>query len=183
MLRLFIGIPMPEMVIDSLSALASGLPGARWVPPENYHLTLRFVGEVDEGTAHDVDEALDYVTGPAFPLTLSGLGCFGRGHRQHTLWAGVASEDALLHLRDKVESALVRAGLPAEERKFSPHVTLASLSGTPEARLAIFMGANGLFQAGPFTVDRYCLYESVPGRTGPSYHILQEYPLGGWRPG
>lgn len=183
MLRLFIGLPLPEMVTERLSSLAAGLPGARWVAPENYHLTLRFVGEVDEGTAHDIDEALDLVTGPSFPLTLSGLGSFGEGHKQHALWAGIAAPDPVHHLRNRVESALVRAGLPAEERKFSPHVTLAYLKETPAAKLATYMGANGLFQAGPFMVDRYCLYESVLGRSGPTYHILQDYPLGGWQPG
>lgn len=183
MMRLFIGIPMPEMVVERLSSLACGLSGARWVPPENYHLTLRFLGEVDEGTAQDVDEALDHVTGPGFPLTLSGLGSFGKGHKQHALWAGVADSQPLLHLQARVESALVRAGLPVEERKFSPHVTLAYLQETPPAKLAAYMGANGLLQAGPFTVDRYCLYESVLGRSGPAYHILQDYPLGGWVPG
>lgn len=180
MLRLFVGIPMPEMVVERLSSLASGLPGARWVPPENYHLTLRFLGEIDEGTAHDVDEALDLVTGPAFPLTLSGLGSFGSGHKQHALWAGLADSDPLLHLQAKVESALVRSGQPAEQRKYSPHVTLAYLTDTPPAKLANYMGANGLFQAGPFNVDRFCLYESVLGRSGATYHILQDYPLGGW---
>lgn len=180
MLRLFVGIPMPEMVVERLTGLASGLPGARWVPPENYHLTLRFLGEMDEGSGHDVDEALDHVTGPAFALTLSGLGSFGKGHKQHALWAGVEESELLRHLQAKVESALVRAGLPAEERKFSPHVTLAYLTDTPPAKLANYLGANGLFQAGPFMVDRYCLYESVLGRSGATYHILQDYPLGGW---
>ncbi|MFV3129242.1 RNA 2',3'-cyclic phosphodiesterase [Niveispirillum sp. KHB5.9] len=182
MLRLFIGIPMPEMVTERLSGLASGLPGARWVPPENYHLTLRFLGELDEGTAHDVDEALDLVTGPAFPLTLSGLGSFGKGHKQHALWAGLAESEPLRHLQAKIESGLVRAGLPVEERKFSPHVTLAYLKETPAEKLANYMGANGMFQAGPFMVDRYCLYESVLGKSGATYHVLQEYPLGGWVP-
>lgn len=180
MLRLFIGIPVPQTVAERLSLLASGLPGANWVPPENYHLTLRFLGEMDEGAAHDVDEALDLVTGPAFPLTLSGLGSFGTGHKQRALWADVMASDDLLHLQARVESALVRSGQPAEGRKFSPHVTLAYLKDTPVEKLATYMGANGLFQAGPFRVDRYCLYESVLGKAGATYHILQDYPLGGW---
>jgi RNA 2',3'-cyclic 3'-phosphodiesterase len=183
MLRLFIGIPIPEMVTQRLSSLAAGLPGARWVAPQNYHLTLRFLGEVDEGVAQDIDEALDYVAAPAFAVTLDGLGSFGKGHKQRALWAGVAACDPLVHLRDKVESALVRAGRPPEGRKFSPHVTLAYLDEAPPAKLAAYMEANGLFQAGPFEVGQYCLYESMPGRTGPAYHVLRDYPLGGWRPG
>lgn len=183
MIRLFIGIAMPESVTDRLSQLASGLPGARWVAPENYHLTLRFVGAVDEGMAADIDAALDLVSAQPPVLTLSGLGCFGTGHKQRALWAGVEPSDALAHLQAKIESACVRSGLPAEERKFTPHVTLATLGDTPSAKLATYMGANGLFRAGPFTPDAYHLYESQWGRSGPTYLPLRDYPLGGWTPG
>lgn len=183
MLRLFIGIGLPDGVRDGLSRRASGLPGARWVSAENYHLTLRFIGEVDEGVAEDVNEALDLVVAPPFTLTLDGLGSFGKGHKARALWAGVAPSDPLLHLQAKVESALVRAGLAPEERKYSPHVTLAYLGGeTPAEKLGRYMEANGLLREGPFPVDHFTLYESVLGKTGPTYHPLQDYPLGGWQP-
>lgn len=182
MLRLFVGIAMPEAICDGLARRAAGLPGARWVAPENYHLTLRYIGEVDEGTAQDVDAALDLVVAPEFTLTLEGVGSFGQGHRQHALWAGVAASDPLLHLQAKVESALVRAGLPPEERKFSPHVTLAYLKETPAARLGLYMETHGLLREGPFDVGHFTLYESVLGSSGATYHPLQDYPLGGWQP-
>ncbi|MDE1148925.1 MAG: RNA 2',3'-cyclic phosphodiesterase [Azospirillaceae bacterium] len=184
MIRLFVGLEMPEGVRDALARLSGGLPGARWVAPENHHLTLRFIGEVDEGVAQDVDEALDLVVAPAFTLALDGLGQFGAGDKARAVWAGVRPEPALDHLRAKVESAVVRAGLAAEPRKFTPHVTLAWLSGreTPASRLGRFLEDYGLFQAGPFPVDRFVLYESVLGRQGSTYHALRHYPLGGWRP-
>ncbi|HYE51785.1 MAG TPA: RNA 2',3'-cyclic phosphodiesterase [Azospirillaceae bacterium] len=183
MIRLFVGLPLPETVRDRLKSLGGGIQGARWVPPENFHVTLRFVGEVDEGTAQDIDEALDLVVAQPFALTLDGLGTFGKGHMARTLWAGVEASEPLRHLRDKVESAVVRAGLPAEERKFSPHVTLARLGETPAQKLARFIEDRGLFREGPFQVDRFVLYESVLGRGGPTYHEQRSYPLGGWRPG
>ncbi|MEA1649731.1 RNA 2',3'-cyclic phosphodiesterase [Nitrospirillum sp. BR 11164] len=183
MIRLFVGLEMPEAVRDALSRLTGGLPGARWVPPENYHLTLRFIGEVDEGVAQDIDEALDLVVAPAFTLALDGLGQFGKGEKSRVLWAGVRAEPALDHLQAKVESAVVRAGLAAETRKFSPHVTLATLGReTPASRVGRLMEEHGLFQAGPFPVDRFVLYESVLGRQGSTYHAVRHYPLGGWRP-
>lgn len=182
MLRLFVALPLPPSLRDRLVLLRGGVPGARWVEPEALHLTLRFIGEVDEATAADLDRALDGVTSPTLTLALDGLGTFGKGHRTHTLWAGVARNDGLRHLRDKVESALVRAGRPAEERKFSPHVTLARLNDPSEPRLARFVQENGAFQAGPVEIDRFCLYESRLGRTGSTYDILRDYPLGGWRP-
>lgn len=177
MIRLFVALPLPETTRDRLARLQSGLPGARWVAPDNMHVTLRFIGEVDEGTAQDIDTALDGLSAPGFTLTLSGLGSFGKGHRSRALWAGVDRTAALQHLRDKVESAVVRAGQPAEERKFSPHVTLARLGDTPPAKLARFLEAHGMLLEGPLGVDRFCLYESVLGRSGPTYHELRSYPL------
>jgi len=178
MIRLFVALPLPEDVRDRLTRLQGGVPGARWVAAENLHLTLRFVGEVDEGTAQDVDTALDTVTAPGFPLALDGLGSFGKGHRAHTLWAGVERNEALMHLQAKVESALVRGGIKPEERKFSPHVTLARLTDNSPAKLTRMLADNGMFRAGPFMADRFCLYESILGRSGPTYHELRSYPLG-----
>jgi len=182
MIRLFVGLPIPEEVGQRLNRLNGGLPGARWVPVENYHVTLRFIGEVDEGMAQDIDQALDLIAAPAFDLILDGLGRFGRGDRAHALWAGVERTDPLLHLRDKVESAVVRTGQPAEERKFTPHVTLARLRDTPGHRLGRFLEEHGLLRIGPIPMDHFILYESVLGRGGPTYHPLRRYPLGGWTP-
>lgn len=186
MIRLFAAIPLPEATVERLARLQGGLPGTRWVRPENMHITLRFIGEVDEGTAQDVDAALAAIEAKPFTVTLSGLGSFGKGHRTHTLWVGVEKNPALHALRDKAESAIVRTGLPPEERKYSPHVTLARLgSGLGDnaaPKLARFLEANGMFQEGPLTVDRFCLYESILGRSGPVYHELRRYPLGGWSP-
>lgn len=183
MIRLFVALPLPEEVRDRLSRIAGGLPGARWIAPENYHVTLRFIGEVDDGTAADVDAALDRLAAQPFALTLDGMGTFGRGHMAKTLWVAVQRAEPLQHLRDKVESALVRAGLPPDERKYTAHVSLARLGSTPESRLAEFLAVNGAFRAGPISVDRFVLYESILGRDGGVYRELRSYPFGGWRPG
>ncbi|WP_114392337.1 RNA 2',3'-cyclic phosphodiesterase [Oleisolibacter albus] len=181
MIRLFVGLALPEEVRLRLARLGGGVPGARWAPAANFHITLRFIGEVDEGLAQDIDMALETVASPPFPLALSGLGSFGKGHRTHTLWAGVERNEALHHLRDRVESALVRAGLPAEERKFSPHVTLARLGDAKADKLARFLEEQGLYHDGPILVDRFVLFESVLGKGGPVYHALRTYLLGARR--
>lgn len=183
MLRLFVALPLPESVCDRLTDLTGGIPGANWTPPDNFHLTLRFIGEVDEGVAEDIDEALDLVVAPTFSLTLEGLGRFGSGDRSRLLWAGVERNQALEHLRQKIESAVVRAGLPPEERRFTPHVTLARLdSGAHPGKVIRFLEERGLFREGPILMDRFVLYESVLGKGHAVYHELQSYPLGGWRP-
>jgi len=126
MLRLFVGIEFPPELKLRLSLLETGIPGARWVDPGNFHLTLRFIGEVDEGVAADIDEALSRLRGRRFTLQLAGTGVFG-GNRPHALWVGVERDPDLVALRDKIEQALIRLGLEPEPRKFAPHITLARL--------------------------------------------------------
>lgn len=177
MIRLFVGIELPEVVRARLAAFAGGIPNVRWIAPENIHLTLRFIGEVDEDVGHDVDEALAAVAAPAFAFELAGFDTFGNGRRAHTLWAGVERNPALVHLRDKVESALVRVGLAPETRKFSPHVTIARLNDAPVGRLKDFLARNGLFRSGPIPCDRFVLFSSHLGRSGATYAVEADYPL------
>jgi 2'-5' RNA ligase len=175
--RLFVGLSLPEGIAARIAIMSSGIPGARWVEPENLHLTLRFVGEVDEPAAEDIDYALRQITDHPFALTLTGLGTFGKNGKEHTLWIGVAPSPQLAHLQAKVESAVVRAGQPAEERKFTPHVTIARMTRPDLTRLQHFIEGNGLFQAGPFRVEQFTLFESEPGNGGPVYTALEDYPL------
>jgi 2'-5' RNA ligase len=177
MKRLFVALELPDAVRRHLALLQAGVPGARWVEPENLHLTLRFIGEVEDGVLHDIDEALDAVSAQSFDLTLEGSGQFGTGTRARTLWAGVARSEGLIHLQQKVESALVRIGLPAEERKYTPHVSLARLHNASPDRLARFLAENGLFRAGPIRVNHFTLFLSHFGRGGAVYEPLQDYAL------
>ena len=97
MIRLFVALGLPDTLCDELSALAGGIPGARWVPEENYHLTLRFIGEVPKWQAQEVDEALAGIRAPGFDLTLRGVGTFekngrasralGRAWRRRSRWS------------------------------------------------------------------------------------------------
>ena len=125
----------------------------------------------------DIDAALADVRAPAFPLILDGVGVYGSARRARVLWAGVERNEALAHLQAKVESTLVRCGLPAEERKFSPHVTLARLKDAPADRIGRFLSDRGLFRAGPMPVEHVTLYRSHLGNGGAVYEALREYPL------
>lgn len=177
MIRLFVGLDLPSDLCDALHRLTGGIPGARWTPPENYHVTLRFIGEVDENQCDDIHDALSEVRAPAFPLSVAGFGSFEAGHRAHTLWVGVEKEPALLHLRDKVERAVVSAGMEPERRKFQPHVTLASVKQAPLHKVQDFIAHHNLFRAPPFRVERFTLFSSELGRTGPVYTAEADYPL------
>lgn len=177
MVRLFVAIDLPEDVRDRLAGLCNGLPGARWVPPENMHVTLRFIGEVPDGDLPDIGDALDRVRAPAFPISLAGVGYFGSRRRVHALWAGVEKSPTLVDLQRKTESALQRAGLPPEERKFMPHVTLARLKDVKTERLGPWIEARNLFRAPPTIVTRFVLFSSFLSADGAIYQPEAEFPL------
>ncbi len=178
MLRLFVGIEFPPELKLRLSLLQSGIAGAKWVDPGNFHLTLRFIGEVDEGTAADIDEALSRLHARRFELRLAGVGAFG-GDKLRQLWVGVEREPALLNLQGKIEAALMRVGLPPEPRKFSPHVTLARLREPRRGELQEFLAAHAQFRAEPLRVQQYSLIASYPTKAGSIYEDQADYPLPG----
>lgn len=174
---MFAALSLPDGIIARINMMCSGIPGARWVEPGNLHITLRFIGEVDEPTAEEINYNLTHIEAPAFDLELQGLNTFGQGHKAHSLWIGVSMTPELARLQHKVNAAVIRAGQPPEERKFTPHVTLARLTRPDVGRLQSFIEGNNLFKAGPFTVDRFTLFESRTGKGGSIYTALEDYPL------
>ena len=175
MLRLFVGIGFPPALKLQLSLLRSGVPGAKWVDPGNFDLTLRFIGETDEVVAADVDDALVRLRARRFTLQLAGTGVFG--DRPRSLWVGVERSPELVALRDKIEQALIRAGLPPEQRKFAPHVTLARLHNPALDQLRGFLAANAQFRADPLPVEGFSLIASFQTKAGSVYEDQAEYPL------
>jgi RNA 2',3'-cyclic 3'-phosphodiesterase len=177
-IRLFVGIGFEDDLAERIAGLQRGLPGARWVERSNLHLTLRFIGEVDEGLAEDIHHGLAALALPPFALTLAGLGLFGDRHQAHTLWLGVEKSEPLSLLAGRVDSAVVQAGAKPETRKYNPHVTLARLKDTPPARLQDFIEATGPFREEHVAVDRFTLFRSTLGRQGAQYDALEHYSLG-----
>jgi 2'-5' RNA ligase len=176
MQRLFVAIALPENVAGRLASLQTGMRGARWVPEENFHLTLAFIGDADPHGAEEIASALAGVAAPRFELRLAGCGFFG-DRKPRALWVGAAPNPALAHLQAKVGVALRRAGFPEEKRKYTPHVTLAYLAGATQSSAAHFCADHGLFSAGPFPVSEFHLYESHLGSQAAHYEIVATYPL------
>jgi RNA 2',3'-cyclic 3'-phosphodiesterase len=177
-MRLFVALDLPWELRSRLAGLSGrGIPGARWVPAENYHLTLRFIGETPAYRADEIDQALAVLKARGFDLTLAGLGTFDKAGRSISLWVGVERNPALDHLRSKVETALQRAGLEPERRRFAPHVTLARLDNVPEARLASFLQAHNLFRAPAVPVEHFTLFSSQLGKEQAVYTAEAEYAL------
>jgi len=178
--RLFVALPIPDDVADSLSAMQGGVPDANWVPSENFHITLAFIGEVDGGMAQDIDEALATIDGPVLDVALAGVDHFVDGHQPKALYAAVVQEERLTRLQEKVSSALRGEGVKLDRRKFRPHVTLAHFNRRAEIghHMAQFVASHSLFRAGPFEVDHFRLYSSMLRPDGSIYEVEAEYPLG-----
>ncbi|MBO6537825.1 MAG: RNA 2',3'-cyclic phosphodiesterase [Rhizobiaceae bacterium] len=174
--RLFTALEIPRDAAMSLSLLRGGLPGARWIDVENYHLTLRFIGDVEGHIADEVANALDRVRRPDFTLTLSGVGAFG-GKKPHSIWAGTSASPDMHALQGEIERICQRLGLPADPRKFSPHVTLARLRNTSPIDVANYLSARGNFATMPFRVGRFVLMSSRASVGGGPYVIEEAWPL------
>lgn len=181
-MRLFVALGLPEAVSTQLTGLIGGIPGARWVPPENLHLTLRFIGEVEPWRAEEVDEALAGIRARPFDLVLNGLGLFEKAGRINALWVGVERSEALLRLQAKVETALQRVGLDPERRRFAPHVTLARTERAPPDKLISFVQAHNLFRAPVMRVEEFCLFSSKLGKEQAVYVPEVAYSLGAAAP-
>jgi 2'-5' RNA ligase len=175
--RLFTGIEIPTHIGESLSMLRGGLPGARWITPDNYHLTLRFIGDVDEVTAQEVALALGRVRRAPFELHLEGLTSFG-GRRPRAVVANVAPAQTLLDAQAEQERLMQRIGLEPEGRKYTPHVTLARLRDSSSVDVAEYLSARGYFRTAAFAVSRFVLFSARESVGGGPYVVEAGYPLG-----
>lgn len=175
--RLFTGIEVPGEVGFALSFKRGGLSGARWIDTDNYHITLRFIGDVDHHIANEVTDMLDRLAdSEAFNIRLDHLGSFG-GNTPRALFAGCASNVALLRLQAAQERILQRCGLAPESRKFVPHVALARLRGVSAEEVARFIAFSGRFAPLEFKVKRFVLFSSKDSVGGGPYLVEQAYPL------
>jgi 2'-5' RNA ligase len=176
--RLFTALEIPRDAALSLSLLRGGLPGARWIDVENYHITLRFIGDVEGHVADEIANALDRVRRPSFQLALSGVGAFG-SKKPHSIYAGVAGSPDLVALQAEIERICQRIGIAADPRKFIPHVTLARLRNSLPHDIAVYLSARGNFSAAPFKVGRFVLMSSRDSVGGGPYVVEEVWPLAG----
>ena len=180
MIRLFVGLSLPETIKEQLTRLQKGLPSALWRPAEKMHLTLRFIGNLDEPSAEEVLKELRYIRFPAFHYSLKGIGYFARGDIPHHIWAGVDEDKAIRELQQKIDSAIKKAGAGQEDKfKFTPHVTLGKLFGTDISDVFKYIQANNLFHSEVFEASSFTLYQSIARENGEGkyYKEIEEYPL------
>src|SRR4029079_16453619 len=174
--RLFTGVEIPSDVGQARAALGGGLPCACWIDPGNYHLTLRFIGDVDDAIAHEIASMLSRVKRGSFDLHMDGLTSFG-GRKPRAVVASVAPAQALIDVQAEHERLMQRIGLEPEGRKFTPHVTLARLRESSSQQVAEYLSARGYFRTSPFRVSRFVLFSSRASIGGGPYIVEATYPL------
>lgn len=174
--RLFTGIEIPPDIGQALASLRGGLPGARWIDPENYHLTLRFIGDVDDAIAHEIASMLGRVRRGPFELRLNGLSSFG-GRKPRAVVATVSPSQPLVEVQSEQDRMMQRIGLEPEGRKYIPHVTLARLRDSSSRQVAEYLASRGLFRTSPFRVSRFVLFSSRDSVGGGPYVVEEAYQL------
>lgn len=174
--RLFTALEIPALLASDLACLRGGLPGARWIDAENYHITLRFIGDIDDAMAHDVAQTLAAIRRPSFSVALDQLTSFG-GDKPRAVVVRARADAALIELQAEQERLLRRIGVPPEPRKFLPHVTLARLRGVSSSAVAAYLGTRGYFPTLRFEATRFVLYSSRDSVGGGPYIVEAEYPL------
>jgi RNA 2',3'-cyclic 3'-phosphodiesterase len=174
--RLFVALRPPPEMRAQLLGLMGGVPGARWQTDDQLHLTLRFIGDVDRPQANDIAASLGAIDRPRPAIALRGAGSFAHKGRVHSVWAGVAPDEALHQLHDRVSRALVQAGVAIEQRAFRPHITLARL-GRGAGSVEPFLSRVAGLSSPSVTIDAFILFESRLGHEGAAYEAIARYPL------
>ncbi|SHO48346.1 RNA 2',3'-cyclic phosphodiesterase [Desulfopila aestuarii] len=177
MLRLFIAVDIPEDIRTLMCGMGGSIPGARAVPTDQLHLTLKFLGDTDSGLLPDIKEALGNIECPPFKICLKRVGHFPPRGNPRVLWAGIDPAMEVTALRNKVEKALAEIGIERDHRKFSAHVTLARLKNSPLNRVTQFLAGNSLFETPTFTVREFLLYSSSLSAKGAVHTVLATFPL------
>ena len=178
--RLFTALDLPGDVRLDIADTYYAMLGARWVAVDNLHITLRFIGVVNEGDVADIAHALEMVEHAPFTVSLKGVGYFPPRKKPNLLWVGITPNESLQRLRARVDRAITNAGFGHEERKFHPHITVARLSDeSPLTRIGQFLSSNSLFKSAGIAVTQFHLYTSTPTAEGTCYQKIASYDLGG----
>lgn len=176
MLRLFIAIDIPDDIRTLMCGMGGSIPGARAVPADQLHLTLKFLGDTDSGLLPDIREALASIDFAPFTIHLQRVGHFPPRGNPRVIWAGIEPLADVTRLRNAIEKSLAEIGIERDHRKFSAHVTLARLKNSPLNRVTQFLAGNSFFATPSFTVSEFLLYSSSLSARGAAHSVLAAFP-------
>jgi 2'-5' RNA ligase len=176
--RLFVAIDLPDDLKNALGKLCSGIDGAKWVKRDQMHLTLRFIGDVDDDGLESIQSALQKIQSPAFDAHLEEIGQFPPKAKPRVLWVGMKAPSALINLQRQINASITALGLPPEDHPFSPHITLARFKTPPHAEsVREYFASHAAFKTEPFPVQSFILFSSILAPQGPTYHKEGIYTL------
>lgn len=181
MQRLFIGLELPQIILQQLLALREEIPGARWQSVQQLHLTLCFIGNADAELTSRINSHMNALQTAAFSLSLQGLGYFGPVHKPRALWLGAKPAASLVGLQQEVEDKLSAVGITPDTRPFQPHVTLARFSrnspGSSPGAVEGFLARHEDYRSPVFEVACASLFRSTPGPAGSHYEVIERFDL------
>jgi RNA 2',3'-cyclic 3'-phosphodiesterase len=179
-MRIFIALDIPAEIraglseyMESARALA---PDARWARVEGLHVTLKFIGHVDDAVVEQIKAALRSIKAAPFEVKFTGVGFFPNPNAARVFWAGVDGGDALPHLASTIDAAMEKLGLAPETKPYHPHLTLARTSSRPLRELKPLL-AEQPPQFGTMTAREFFLYQSQPQKGGSKYTKLERFAM------
>ncbi len=176
-MRLFVGLELPLEVKDYLYSLQTKLPGAKWALKDNVHLTLDFIGNIEDALYETIVSQLKKVQSPCFNLELTQLNYFGSFEHPHILWMGVKDCKKLVKLQEKIHLLLKEIDLKLDERSFNPHITIARLKGTTADELKNYFQKQAASTPLSFDVNHFSLFISKPGPKGHRYFVKKRFQV------
>jgi len=176
-IRLFIALDLPSHITTLLEGMCGSSRNIRPVKTEQLHLTLRFIGQVDEGLFYEVKQRLQEVNSSPLTLALQGVGRFPARGKARVIWVGITPIIEVARLRNRIDNQLSRCGIVTEKRKFSPHITLARLRNPSKTIISKFLTDNKLFQSPGFMINHFSLYSSHLTNKGAIHTTEASYGL------
>jgi len=173
--RLFIGLEIPQNIATSLSIIQGGVAGARWIDPDSYHITLRFLGEVDRHLNLRLRDQLGQLECDPFSIQIRGLDSFGSSRNPRAIYARVGSSNPLMQLQKQLERNIQLLGFDPVHRRFTPHITLARLKHARIQEVGLFCAQHTFSISEEFTATHLALYSAKAATGGGPYVVEARY--------
>ncbi len=175
MVRLFVGLEIPETMYPELEFAQAGVEEAHWQRNDQLHLTLAFIGDTSNNIMREIEGELARITFDPFDLRLSGVGMFGKPGSPKALWAGVEDKAPLLKLHEKIMHILEPLGLDLDQRKYKPHVTLARFKKHAQSRVGDWLALNDTLRSHKETISHFSLFSSQMTSNGSYFDVESRF--------
>ena len=170
-------MPLPENIKDQIGDLRGSVNGIRWQKPEQMHLTLKFIGEIEEKMVERLKKDLTLVDADPFTMTFDGLGCFTRKGIPSVVWLGVEKSAELMSLKSEIERICSQAGIEKDDRDFKPHITLGRNREADKKGVYEYLEQSTEPDIDSFQAKYFTLYNSILSSEGAVHKPVKEFEL------